>query len=212
MPHASTLSLFAVAALLLCLTPGPAVLYIVARSLDQGRLAGVVSTLGIALGTLVHVAAAALGLSALLVSSALAFSALKYAGAAYLVYLGLRNLLAARRAPEDVASPERASLKRIFAQGVVVNVLNPKTALFFLAFLPQFVDVGRGAVTAQLVLLGLVFTVIAFSTDSAYALLAGSLGRGLRESARVRRNQQYVAGTVYIGLGLATAFSGAQRK
>ena len=212
MPDVSTLSLFALAALVLCLTPGPAVLYIVARSLDQGRLAGVVSTLGIALGSLFHVAAAALGLSALLVSSALAFSALKYAGAAYLVYLGVRNLLAARRGLEEVVAPERASLTRIFAQGVVVNVLNPKTALFFLAFLPQVVDVGRGAVTAQLVALGLVFTVIAMSTDCAYALLAGTLGQGLRARARVRRHQQYVAGTVYIGLGLATAFSGAQRK
>jgi threonine/homoserine/homoserine lactone efflux protein len=212
MPDASTLSLFAFAALVLCLTPGPAVLYIVARSLDQGRLAGVVSTLGIALGSLFHVAAAALGLSALLVSSALAFSTLKYAGALYLVYLGVRNLLAARRGLQEVASPERASLARIFAQGVVVNVLNPKTALFFLAFLPQFVEVERGAVTSQLVVLGLVFSVIALTTDCAYALLAGSLGHGLRGSARVRRHQQYVTGTVYIGLGLATAFSGAQRK
>jgi threonine/homoserine/homoserine lactone efflux protein len=212
MPDASTLSLFALAALVLCLTPGPAVLYIVARSLDQGRLAGVVSTLGIALGSLFHVAAAALGLSAILLSSALAFSTLKYAGALYLVYLGVRNLLAARRGLHDVAAPERASLTRIFAQGVLVNVLNPKTALFFLAFLPQFVDVERGAVTAQLVVLGLAFSVIALTTDCGYALLAGSLGQGLRGSARVRRHQQYVTGTVYIGLGLATAFSGAQRK
>ena len=212
MPDASTLSLFALAALVLCLTPGPAVLYIVARSLDQGRLAGVVSTLGIALGSLVHVAAAALGLSALLVSSALAFSVLKYAGALYLVYLGVRNLVQARRGLQDMAAPERASLTRIFAQGVLVNVLNPKTALFFLAFLPQFVDVEKGAVTAQFVVLGLVYSAIALTTDCAYALLAGSLGRRLRGSARVRRRQHYVTGTVYIGLGLATAFSGAQRK
>src|SRR5688572_17618541 len=153
MPDASTLSLFALAALVLCLTPAPAVLYIVARSLDQGRLAGVVSTLGIALGSRFHVAAAALGRSAPLVSSALAFSALKYAGTVYLFDLRLRNLVAARRGLQDVAAPERASLARIFAQGVVVNVLNPKTALFFLAFLPQFVAVEKGAVTAQLVVL-----------------------------------------------------------
>ena len=135
MPEPSTLAVFVVAAVALLVTPGPAVLYIVARSVEQGRWAGLVSALGVHVGTLVHVAAAALGLSALLVSSALAFDIVKYLGAIYLVYLGIRRLLASdARAEAGAAAPR--SLRRLFAQGIVVNVLNPKTALFFLAFLP----------------------------------------------------------------------------
>ncbi|HSD83688.1 MAG TPA: LysE family translocator, partial [Anaerolineae bacterium] len=142
------LPVFLLAALILLLTPGPAVLYIVARSLDQGRLAGLVSVLSIEVGNSVHVLAAALGLSALLLSSALAFSVVKYLGAAYLIYLGLRRLLS-RDAAQPTATLQRQSLRRIFRQGVVVAVLNPKTALFFLAFLPQFVDPARGSAAAQ---------------------------------------------------------------
>jgi threonine/homoserine/homoserine lactone efflux protein len=212
MPDSQSLTIFVLAVLVLAITPGPAVLYIVARSLDQGRLAGLVSVLGIGLGALVHVVAAALGLSALLLSSALAFSALKYAGAAYLVYIGVRNLLAARDEAAALTPPARASLSRIFVQGMVVNLLNPKTALFFLAFLPQFVDPGRGSVTVQFVSLGLLFTMLAMTTDALYALLAGTLGRGLQTNPRVRRHQQYLAGGVYIGLGLATALSGSHKK
>ncbi len=173
MPTAETLALFAAAALALIVVPGPAVLYIVAQSIDRGRLAGLVSALGVAVGGLVHVTAAAVGLSALVLSSATAFTVVKLAGAAYLIGLGLVTLLR-RRPVEDVASPHERRLRRIFAQGIVVNVLNPKTALFFLAFLPQFVDPERGAVPVQLVALGLVFVVLAVVSDSVWALAAGT--------------------------------------
>jgi threonine/homoserine/homoserine lactone efflux protein len=205
------LGLFIAAATILLLTPGPAVLYIVARSVHQGRVAGLVSVAGIAVGTLVHVLAAALGLSALLASSAVAFSALRYAGAAYLIFLGLRQLL--RREPVD--APEDAPpepLSRIFVNGIVVNVLNPKTALFFLAFLPQFVDVSRGSVTLQLMTLGLIFAVMGMASDASYALLAGTARGWLKGSRGFLRAQRYVSGTVYVGLGLAAAFAGSNRK
>src|SRR5882672_2049067 len=162
---AATLSVYVTAALALLLTPGPAVLYIVTRSIDQGRKAGLVSVLGIELANLCHVIAASLGLSAILLSSALAFNVVKYAGAAYLVYLGIRKLTGRDTAPDSVAV-ERKSLRRIFSQGIVVNLLNPKTALFFFAFLPQFVDSSRGSVALQILLLGLIFVTMGTVTDS----------------------------------------------
>jgi len=207
MPDPSTLGLFLVSALLLTLTPGPAVLYIVTRSIGQGRAAGLVSCLGIVLGGCAHVLAAALGLSAMLASSAMAFGLVKYAGAGYLIWLGYRKL--AR--PSDVAlapTVEPDSLRRIFWQGVVVNVLNPKTALFFLAFLPQFVDPSRGPVTSQLVILGALFLTVALSTDVLWALLAGSARDSLEAHPRFARSERYVTGSVYLGLGFAAALSG----
>ena len=154
-PHSTALWLFGLTAVALLLVPGPAVLYVVVQSAEQGRRVGLASVAGIHLGTLVHVAAATVGLSALIVASAVAFSAVKYAGAAYLIYLGVRRLLAR----DEVVEPgrRRESLRRAFARGIVVNVLNPKTALFFLAFLPQFVDPDRGGVWSQVLVLGLVF-------------------------------------------------------
>jgi threonine/homoserine/homoserine lactone efflux protein len=211
MPSGSTLALFLVAALALLVTPGPAVLYVVTRSIDQGRLAGIVSVLGIAIGTLFHVTAAALGLSALLVSSALAFSVVKYVGAAYLIYLGVRKL----RERHDASQPEtieQRSLARIFSQGILVNLLNPKTALFFFAFLPQFVDVSRGAVAAQILFLGCVFAVLGVLSDSSYALLAGMFGRWLKGNARFLRTQRYFVGGVYVTLGITTALSGSGKS
>jgi threonine/homoserine/homoserine lactone efflux protein len=207
-PEAGTFALFLVAALALLVVPGPAVVYIVAQSIDQGRVAGLVSTLGIGAGGLVHVAAAAIGLSALLVSSAEAYAVVKYAGAAYLIFLGVRRLLG-RDEPADPSTRKRKSLGRLFRQGVVVNVLNPKTALFFFAFLPQFVDVAAGHVTTQLVIFGLVFVVLALVSDSAWALIAGTGARWLREHLSLQR---WVSGGVFIGLGLATAVSGSHRK
>ena len=205
MAEPSTLLLFVAAALALLAVPGPAVLYIVAQSVDQGRRAGLVSMLGIHTGSLVHVAAAALGLSSLLVSSATAFQVVKYAGAAYLIFLGVRRLLTR----EDVGSPPRPrSRARLFRQGVVVNVLNPKTALFFLAFLPQFVDVEGGHVGLQIVVLGLLFTALGLLSDGTYALLAGTLGGRLRRSRAFAHAQRWVSGTVYVGLGAATARPG----
>jgi threonine/homoserine/homoserine lactone efflux protein len=200
----STLALFMLASLALAVVPGPAVLYIIAQSVDQGRLAGLVSALGISVGGLVHVIAATIGLSSLLASSATAFAIVKYAGAAYLVVLGIRRLLTREQVDEEIARAPRGR-RRIFVDGVVVNVLNPKTALFFLAFLPQFVDPGQGAATLQILLLGLIFVGIALSSDSLWALAAGTLGGWLRRSRWYLGVKRWVTGTVFVGLGLSTA-------
>jgi threonine/homoserine/homoserine lactone efflux protein len=212
MPSSSTLALFAVAAVTLLVIPGPAVLYIVTRGVDQGRAAGLASVCGVHVGTLVHVAAAALGLSALLVSSAAAYHAVRWLGAAYLIWLGLRRLLARDEdtRPELGRRPRRLGLGRIFAQGVVVNVLNPKTALFFLAFLPQFVDVSRGSVPFQVVVFGVVFVLLGLVSDGAYALLASTGAGWLRRRPRVARTSRLVSGGVLISLGLTTALAGSR--
>jgi threonine/homoserine/homoserine lactone efflux protein len=202
----SKLPLFLVAALVLLLTPGPAVLYIVARSLDQGRLAGLVSVLSIEIGNFCHVLAATLGLSALLLSSALAFSLVKYLGAAYLVYLGLRRLLS-RDEVHPTTHVQRQSLRRVFSQGVVVSTLNPKTALFFLAFLPQFVNPSRGSVPLQFFMLGCLFVMMAIVTDGLYALVAGTVRQSLQGAQPFRRTERYVVGSAYVGLGVVTALS-----
>jgi threonine/homoserine/homoserine lactone efflux protein len=206
------LALFFVAALVLLLMPGPAVLYIVARSVDQGRLAGLVSALGVNVGTLFHVAAAALGLSAVLVTSALAFQVVKYLGAAYLIYLGVRKIFFERDQPDTSISHEGQPLSRIFTQGVIVNVLNPKTALFFFAFLPQFVNPERGAVALQFLLLGVMFVGMAICSDSLYALLAGTVGGWLKGKPGFLRRQRYFSGGIYIALGVTTALSGGDGK
>jgi threonine/homoserine/homoserine lactone efflux protein len=205
------LALFAVAALALLVVPGPAVLYVVTRSIHQGRRAGFVSVLGIHLGTLVHVTAATIGLSALLVSSAVAFSVVKYAGAAYLIGLGLWTMLA-RRGDAEIAMGGERRLGRVFAQGIVVNVLNPKTALFFLAFLPQFVDQSRGHASLQVGLLGLTFVALGLVTDSTWAVAAGAAGDVLRRSQRFARAQRYVSGTVLVSLGVVAALAGSGRE
>ena len=211
-PDASRLGLFVVAALVLLLTPGPAVLYIVTRSLDQGRRAGFISALGVHAGTLVHVGAAAAGLSAVLAASATAFSIVKYLGAAYLIYLGVRQLLSRVVEANESALTAPPRLSRALVDGFVVNVLNPKTALFFLAFLPQFVTVTRGAVPVQIALLGLVFCALGLLTDGLYALMAGSAAHWLRARRGMALTRRWIPGTMYIGLGLATAFSGNNRK
>jgi threonine/homoserine/homoserine lactone efflux protein len=200
------LSTFLLAALILLLTPGPAVLYIVARSLDQGRLAGFVSVLSIEVGNFVHVLAATFGLSAILVSSALAFSVVKYLGAAYLIYLGVRRLLALDTAHQSLTF-QRQSRRRIFRQGVMVAIFNPKTALFFFAFLPQFVDTSNSSITLQLLTLGCLFIIMAIVTDSLYALLAGIFGQWLKNTRSFLRFERYLVGTVYIGLGVMAAFA-----
>lgn len=207
----SSLVLFMTGAMLLLLVPGPAVLYITSRSIGLGRAAGLVSAMGIAVGTLFHVAAATLGLSALLVSSASAFLFVKYAGAAYLIYLGIRTLRGGDTANLD-SSRQSRSLRSIFGQGVLVNLLNPKTALFFLAFLPQFVDPARGHATLQIFELGVLFALMGWMSDSVWALLAGTFGARLRGNVRLRGAQRKVSGGALIALGLASAFSGAKAK
>jgi threonine/homoserine/homoserine lactone efflux protein len=211
-PDAGTLALFCAAALALLVVPGPAVLYIVASSIDGGRRAGLASMLGIQAGALVHVAAAALGLSGVLAASALAFDTVKYLGAAYLIGVGLWTLFRGGN-PADPDAPARPKrLRRRFAQGVVVQILNPKTALFFLAFLPQFVDPSAGHVGLQMLLLGLIFIALAVVSDGTWALVAGTASDRLRGRAGFLRTQRYVSGTVFVGLGVATALSGSHRK
>jgi threonine/homoserine/homoserine lactone efflux protein len=204
--HLPNLPVFILAALILLLTPGPAVLYIIARSMDQGRLAGFVSVLSIEVGNSFHVLATTLGLSAILLSSALAFTIVKYLGAAYLIYLGIRRLLA-RSDEHEIAKYQRQSLRRIFSQGVVVATLNPKTALFFLAFLPQFVDPSAGSITLQLLTLGGMFVMMAIVTDGTYALLASTAGGWLKRNRSFLRAERYVVGSVYIGLGVTAALA-----
>jgi threonine/homoserine/homoserine lactone efflux protein len=211
-PGAANLGLFISAALVLLLVPGPAVLYIVARSVEQGRLAGFVSDLGIHTATLVHVAAASLGLSAILASSALAFSVVKYAGAAYLIWLGLKKIFGRAEAIDLDVPLQGHSYARLFRDGFIVNLLNPKTALFFLAFLPQFVEVDRGHVAMQIAVLGLLFTVLGFITDGCYALAAGTAGQWLKRSRGYLKFERYVSGVLFIGLGLTAAFAGNQKK
>jgi threonine/homoserine/homoserine lactone efflux protein len=201
-PDPASLWLFCLAALVLLAIPGPAVLYIVVQSAEQGRRVGLASVAGVHLGTLVHVAAAAVGLSALILASEVAFNVVKYAGAAYLVVLGIRRLLD-RDGDTAVARPQEP-LRQAFLRGAIVNVLNPKTALFFLAFLPQFVDASRGSVWSQVIVFGLVFVALGAITDSAYALAAGSVAGALR---RKRTLLRYGSGAVFIGLGAVAALA-----
>jgi threonine/homoserine/homoserine lactone efflux protein len=211
MPTLSTLATFAIASIILLITPGPAVLFIITRSIDQGRLAGIVSVLGVGTGTLFHVAAATLGLSAILLSSALAFSIVKYLGAVYLIYMGVRKFLEkSKHEQPDHIEPKPYRL--LYQQGVVVNILNPKLALFFFAFLPQFVDTNNGPVAGQFFVLGMTFAILGICSDSLYALLAGTFGEWLKSSRLFLHGERYLAGTMYIALGLTAAVSGSNHK
>lgn len=209
MPDASQWTLFLVAAILLLVTPGPAVLYVVTRSLDQGRRAGLVSVAGIGLGTLVHVAAATLGVSALLASSAAAFGVVKWAGAAYLVWLGLQRMLKRDKEGSAISPQPQHGAWRTFWQGFMVNLLNPKTALFFLAFLPQFVNPTQ-PVAPQMLALGLSFTALGLVSDALFALLAGTVRRRVLTGGRATgllKAQRYLTGGVFIALGLTAALT-----
>jgi threonine/homoserine/homoserine lactone efflux protein len=203
-PDPSRLALFVGAALALLVVPGPAVLYIVTQSIDQGRRAGLASTGGIFSGTLVHVALATVGLSALLASSVVAFDVVKYAGAGYLIAVGLRRLTGRERT-ETSAEPRDRGLGRLYRQGIVVNMLNPKTALFFLAFLPQFVDASRGRAWLQIVVLGLSFAALGTLSDGTYALLAGTVAGRLRGSRGFDLVQRWIPGSLFAGLGIFAA-------
>jgi threonine/homoserine/homoserine lactone efflux protein len=211
MPDLSQVTIFAGASLALLLIPGPAVLYILARSVNQGRPAGLASVLGIETANFCHALAAALGLSAILLSSALAFNVVKYLGAFYLIYLGIRKL-AARQEDNSQEIIYTQSLWHIYSQGVIVNLLNPKVALFFFAFLPQFVNVGRGNATGQILALGALFVGMAIITDSCYALLGSSIAQRLKGNLRFLKGQRYFSGLVYLGLGISTALSGSHKQ
>lgn len=201
MPDGSTLLLFAGASLALLAVPGPAVIYLVTRSIDQGRSAGLVSVLGVETGTFVYALAAAVGLTGLIAASQTAFTIVKYAGAAYLVYLGIRRL-----AGRDGAHGSPATARsRLFLRGLLVQLLNPKIAIFFLAFLPQFVDSSHGPAGLQILVLGTLFTVLAVLSDGAYVLIAGAVAGRLRSGGR---RLARISGCVYIGLGIGAALSG----
>jgi threonine/homoserine/homoserine lactone efflux protein len=206
MPDLTLWGLFVVASLVLLLTPGPAVLFIVARSIQQGRTAGLVSVVGIHLGTIAHITAAAVGLSALIVSSALAFAIIKYLGAAYLTWMGIRTLMAKDPDPKLPVVPAEP-LHRAFRDGFIVNLFNPKTAIFFLAFLPQFVDPARGGLHWQILILGLTFMVLGILSDGVFALVAGAAGDFLRRSRRFQRFLRWFSGTSFIGLGVTAALA-----
>jgi threonine/homoserine/homoserine lactone efflux protein len=208
-PSPDTLVAFAVATLVLLIVPGPAVMYIVTRSATQGRSAGLMSVAGIHVGTVVHVGAAMVGLSAVLAASATAFAVVKLAGAAYLVWLGVQSLRSWRAGRVDApSSVEARSHRRIFVDGVVLNVLNPKTAVFFLSFVPQFVDPTAPSATLSIGLLGAIFIGLGLVTDGAYACAGGWLGSRLSTTGSFRRRQQLVAGGTYVCLGAATALAG----
>lgn len=207
MPGSEALAGFVAAALVVLVIPGPAVLYILARSLGQGRRAGLVSVLGLSAGALVHVAAATAGLSAVLLTSAAAFTAIKLTGAAYLIYLGIRTLLTPPSAAAVAALPPRA-MHRIFTDGVLVSILNPKIAIFFLAFLPQFVDPARGPVPHQILFLGLLYVALALVTDGTYAMIAGQLRHWLGGRVLQGPLPRYASGLLYVGLGIGTAITG----
>jgi threonine/homoserine/homoserine lactone efflux protein len=203
---------FVFAALIVLVIPGPGVLYIVARSLAQGRRAGLASVVGLALGAYVHVAAAAVGLSAILLASATAFGIVKALGAGYLIYLGIQTLLA-RRPTTRPEVPVPLPAWRLMMDGVIISVFNPKIAVFFLAFLPQFVDPAAGSAAGQIWLLGLIYVGLALLTDGSYALLAGTVGqslgrRGFIGSLMQGRLPRYVVGGLYLGLGVNAALTG----
>lgn len=192
---------FVAASLVVLLFPGPGVVYVVARSVSQGQIAGFVSVAGLSTGAFVHVLAAALGLSAILLTSAMAFSVLKIVGAAYLIYLGVQALLSRHKTQQVDASAPR-SFKKLFIDGALVSVLNPKIAVFFLAYLPQFVDPANGSVTRQILFLGLVYVALSLVTDGAYAILGARSSNLLKRIRNSGTRLQYASGSVYIGLGI----------
>ncbi|MEM9003321.1 MAG: LysE family translocator [Cyanobacteria bacterium P01_F01_bin.86] len=206
MPDVATLGVFLTAAFILSITPGPGILYTLARTLHGGKAAGMASVMGLFIGGLFHVIAAAVGVSSLLMTSAIAFTVVKYAGAAYLIYLGLRTLLGKDAAPHSTVNaltPRRHI--NVFSQGVLTEVLNPKTALFFLAFIPQFIHVANGNIFTQFLVLGLLTALLNLAIDLTVVTFAGPLGQRLRTSYRFRQGQRLASGFTLIGLGTYVA-------
>jgi threonine/homoserine/homoserine lactone efflux protein len=195
--------IFLTAALLLAITPGPGIFYVLARSLRGGRREGVLSAAGTFLGGLAHVGAATFGLSAILAASAIAFETVRYAGAAYLIYLGYRMIRGRHQEPAALDSGDAS--RGTFIQGVMTEVLNPKTALFFLSFIPQFVSVRQGHVALQFLTLGAISVTLNTCADLLVACFAGPLGSRLKRSARLRSRQRAASGVAMIGLGVYVA-------
>lgn len=209
MPDDAILLGFVVASLVVLVTPGPGVFYVVARSLAQGRRAGLVSALGLSAGVFFHVAAATIGISAILLTSATAFNLVKILGAGYLIYLGLKTIFAGRPAA-GMTAPPPATLHRLFVDGVIVSLFNPKIAVFFLAFLPQFVGADQPAAPQQVLFLGTIYAGLAFLTDGTYALLASGLRRWFDSRVLQSPLVKYLSGSVFIGLGINTTLAGRQ--
>ena len=207
-PH--KFALFLTAALLLAVAPGPGMLYVLARSLAGGRREGVLSSLGTFVGGMVHVLAAAAGVSVVLARSATAFSTVKYAGAAYLCFLGVRMILGARRDEDELPAEPTRRGRNPFWQGIATEVLNPKTALFFLSFIPQFVNREAGQVFLQFLVLGALSVTLNTSADLVVTMFAGPLGTRIRSSTRFRRAQRTATGAIMIGLGSYLAVSRAE--
>ena len=206
MPDPTNLGLFFAAAFILSITPGPGLLYMLARSLHGGKAEGISSALGLFVGGLVHVVAAAIGISSVLMTSAVTFTVVKYAGAAYLIYLGIRTLLSQDTVSTHISIAMNPTGKNnSFYQGVITEVLNPKTALFFLAFIPQFISVENGNVFMQFLLLGLITASLNFAADFTVATFAGPIGQKFRESYRFRQGQRLASGCTLIGLGAYVA-------
>jgi threonine/homoserine/homoserine lactone efflux protein len=203
-PSLSTYAVFLATAMALLLVPGPAVLYVVTRSIEMGRGGGLASVAGITTATFTHVALAAAGLSSLLLASRVAFDFVRYVGAAYLLLLGVRRLLG-RGLEEagDAHAPQ--TRRRAYTQGVVVNLTNPKTIVFVFAFLPQFVDPHAHHAWLQVLALGLSFALLGCLSDSMYALAAGTVADRLRGSAGIARVQRWLGGGVLVGLGILAA-------
>lgn len=210
LPDSATLAVFLFATLMLNVTPGPDMLYVIANSIGRGPRAGVVSALGIGGGSIVHTLAGGLGLSAILMSSALAYDVIRYAGAAYLLYLGIKTIAGKANSIGAIQPLDQERLGRIFSQGVTTNVLNPKVALFFLAFIPQFVDPSRGPVFWQFVLLGTLFNVSGTLVNTGVALVAGFVGGRLSRNAAFARTQRWFTGGVFVALGARIAMAGSR--
>ncbi len=198
---------FALTALLLNLTPGNDMLYVAARSTSQGSKAGIISSLGIMAGCMVHIVAAMFGLSAIIAKSALTFDIIKYIGAAYLIYLGIRSLLSKRKTMYIDSTIKKRSLKNIFWQGVLTNVLNPKVALFFLAFLPQFINLQQNNTAFQILFLGTWFNAGGTLVNIIVSLLFGKVGKLLNNSPAFIQWQERITGTILIALGIRVALS-----
>ena len=210
MPDLGSIVTFAIASVTLLLIPGPAVIYILNRSVADGREVGLSAVAGLELGNLVHAVAASAGLSAVLATSATAFNTVKWLGAGYLIFVGVRTLL--RPATTVASEATSISRRRTFVQGIVVNTLNPKVALFFLSFLPQFIDPDKGAAWSQALVLGITFVLIGCLTDGLYALTASALRARLLSGRTLPFVQRYVAGTAFIGLGVVAATTAPASK
>lgn len=208
LPDSTTLAVFLFATLMLNITPGPDMLYVIANGVGRGAKAGVVSALGIGGGSIIHTLAGGLGLSAILMSSALAYDVVRYGGAAYLLYLGIKTIVGRANSISGIQPMEQQRLGKVFRQGVATNVLNPKVALFFLAFIPQFVDPARGPVFWQFVLLGTLFNVSGTLVNTGVALVAGFAGERLARNAGFARFQRWFTGGVFMALGARIAMAG----